>query len=100
MWKKWNIKVGKTDGYFIKKIKVGNIKVILIVIMMIMSFLLRNLLMMQINVGRIIKDKENNILFFLNILVCFGNVIIVIMYQEVFLILLVNIKIIYNLHPI
>ena len=64
------------------------------------EFFTWDLLMIQINVERIIKEKENNILFFLNILVWFGNVIIVIMYHEVFLILLVNIKIIYNLHSI
>ena len=62
------------DGYSIKKIKDGNIKLIHIETMMIMNFLLGNILKMLRKVGRIMKEKELNFTFFLNGLVIFGNV--------------------------
>jgi hypothetical protein len=55
--------------------------------MMIMNFLLGNILKMLMKVGKIMKEKELNLIFFLNGLVIFGDVIIANINREIFKIL-------------
>ena len=54
---------------------------------MIMNFLLGNIQKILKKVGKIMKEKELNFIYFLNGLEIFGPVIIVIINQEIFKIL-------------